>query len=271
MSKFQLVDQRRKAFAVFGQINGVGRCAEDRDSRLLQWPGQVQRSLPAELHNYAFQRAFGLFDSKNFQHIFARQRLKIQPVAGVIIGRNSFRIAVDHDRFIARLCQCKTRMDAAIIELNPLPDAVGAAAKDNDFLAVRWRTFAFRLAKCRGLIGRIHIRRFRLKLRRAGIDAFEYRTHAEFVTQFADFSFGHAACHCALRLHQDTRTMANSRFHTGADVDRFKRQIGKALVAKAHGFQAAQAHRILRQSASFNAIFGLNNLNNTIQKPRIKL
>ena len=69
------------------------------------------------------------------------QRLEIEPVGGVVIGRDGFRIAVDHDGLIALRRQREGGMAAAIVELDALADAVGPAAQDDDLLARRWDCF----------------------------------------------------------------------------------------------------------------------------------
>ena len=107
--ELELVDQRRKPLAVFGQIDRVGRGAEDRDARRLQRLRQIERRLPAELDDHALQRAVLLLDMQDFEHIFGGQRLEIQPVRRVIIGRHGLRVAVDHDRFITRIAPAQSR------------------------------------------------------------------------------------------------------------------------------------------------------------------
>src|SRR5271168_5148331 len=58
------------------------------------------------------------------EHILQRQRLKVQPVTRVIVGRHRLRIAVHHDGLVPIFTQRKCRMAAAVIELNSLPDPV---------------------------------------------------------------------------------------------------------------------------------------------------
>ena len=79
----------------------------------------------------------GFSVSQMFSTFFERERLEVQAVAGVVIGRDGLRIAVDHDRFDAEFLQRERRVAAAVIELDSLADAVGAAAQDHDFLARR--------------------------------------------------------------------------------------------------------------------------------------
>ena len=115
---------------------GIG--ADDGHAQLLQRQRQIQRRLPAELHDHAV-RLLRVVDVQNF---FQRERLEVQPVAGVVVGRDGLRIAVDHDRLEAEILQREGRMAAAVIELDSLPDAVGPAAQDHDFLARAGRGFA---------------------------------------------------------------------------------------------------------------------------------
>ena len=65
--------------------------------------GDIERRLTAELDD----DAIGLLLFINAQNIFHRQRFKIQLIRGVVIGGNRFRIAVDHDGFIALVAQGK--------------------------------------------------------------------------------------------------------------------------------------------------------------------
>ena len=66
--------------------------------------------------------------------VFEGQRLEVESVAGVVVGRNRLRIAVDHDGFVTIVAQRECRVAAAVVELNSLPDAVGPAAENDDFL-----------------------------------------------------------------------------------------------------------------------------------------
>ncbi len=141
--QLQLVEQLLEAFAVFGQVDGVRRGAEDRHAGVAQRYGQLQRRLPAELHDDAGKHALRLLGVDDFQHVFAGERLEIEPVGGVVIGRHGFRIAVDHDGFETLRRQRESRMAAAIVEFDALADAVWSAAENDDFLLVGGFRFAF--------------------------------------------------------------------------------------------------------------------------------
>ena len=238
--KVQILQQVLKAFAVFGQINRVGRGAKDRNAFFVQRIGQFQRGLAAKLHDHAVQGAVFLLDPQDFQHMFKRQRFEIQPVRGVIIGGNRFRVAVDHDGFIARRRQRIAGMAAAIIKLDALADAVWATAKDNHLFRIRRPRFAFHIAHRGGLVGGIHIGGLRFEFGGTGVDAFEGCDHAQIAPRAAD-----------LRL-----------FTAG--------QGGKAGIGKAHHLQFAQAICIERQARAAHFGFHVDDFADAGQEPRIK-
>ena len=102
-----------------------------------------ERRLSAELDD----DAVGLFDIDDVEDVFERERLEVQAVAGVVIGRDGLRVAVDHDRFDAFVLQGEGGVAAAVIEFDSLPDAVGAAAENHDLFAVGGLGFAGRFHK----------------------------------------------------------------------------------------------------------------------------
>ena len=90
---------------------------------------------------------------QDFENIFGGQRFEIEAVAGIIVGRNRFRIAVDHDRLIAGFLERKAGMDAAIVKLDPLPDTVRTTSQDDNLFTVAGLCLAFGLAKSGDFIG----------------------------------------------------------------------------------------------------------------------
>ena len=117
----------------------------------------------------------------NGKHIFEGQRLEVQAVAGVVIGRDRLRIAVDHDGFVAVFAQRERGMAAAVIKLNSLPNTVGPAAQNHDFFFGGRRGFVFLF------VGRIEVRGIAFELGSAGVHALVHRLHAEFLAQMPDF------------------------------------------------------------------------------------
>ena len=98
----ELLHQRREPLAILGEVDAVGRGPEDRHARRLQLLGKLQRRLPAELDDHAEQFALLLLPPDDLQHVLGRQRLEIEPVRRVRVGRHRLRIAIDHDRLEAR-------------------------------------------------------------------------------------------------------------------------------------------------------------------------
>ena len=87
-------------------------------------------------------------------------------------------------------------MDAAIIELNSLANAVGSAAKNDDFAFAAVATFIL------GAISRVIVRRVSLELRRAGIDQPVSGDDILGDAFGANGIFGHAICNSELSIRK---------------------------------------------------------------------
>ncbi len=226
----QLRDQRGKTLAVFGQIDAIGRSADDRHAGALQRQRQLERGLAAELND----DAVGFFPIDNVHHFFHGQRFEIKFVGSVVIGADGFRIAVDHDGLITLFPQSEGGMDAAIVELDTLADPIRPAAEDHDFLALG--AFGFVLA----FVGGIKIGRERLELRAAGVDRIKHRFDAFFFAR-----------------------LAHGRFARSGER-------GDAGVGEAHLLPAAQCLRVNVLTPGIgNLTVGDNQLANLFEKPRI--
>ena len=164
--------RRAEAAAILGKVDRFGIGADDFRAVALQFEREVQRSLSAELHDHALR----LFPIEDGENVFECKRLEIETVGSVVIGRNGFRIAIDHDRLVAVLLERERGMAAAIIELDALPDAVRPAAQNHDLGAVHG------LGLVLFLIRRIEIWRERFEFGGAGVHALEHGPYAEFVT-----------------------------------------------------------------------------------------
>ncbi len=175
----QVLQQLAELLTVFRQINRLRRCADNRHARSAQSLRKVQRSLPAKLHNHPDLRARGRLVVINAQHVFQRQRFEVKPIARVVIRRYRLRIAVHHDRLVAVVLQRKRRMAAAVVKLNALPDTIRPRTENNDLRLVRRRRFIL------FVVGRVEIRRHRLKLCRARIYQLEDRPDALRLAQLA--------------------------------------------------------------------------------------
>ena len=88
--------------AVLGQVDRLGLGAEDRDAGVLEPLGQAERRLAAERADDAGDGAGLLLGVHHLEHVLEGQRLEVQPVGGVVVGRHRLGVAVDHDRLVAR-------------------------------------------------------------------------------------------------------------------------------------------------------------------------
>ena len=129
--------------------------------------------------------------------------------------------------------QREAGMAAAIVELDPLPDAVGPAAEDDDLLPVG----GLRLVL--GIIGRIHVGGGRGEFGGTGVDALEHRTHGELVAMLAHLVF--------------------------RQLDEF----AEPLVREAHGLQLLQVHGIPWKPAFPDLFFRLHDLLDLAEEPRL--
>ena len=143
--------------------------------RLFERQGELERRLAAELDD----DARGLFPVDDLEHVFERQGFKIKPVARIVVRAHRLGVAVHHDGLEARFRQRHHGVNAAVIELDALPDAVGAAAQDDDFLTRSRRGLVFLL------IGGIEIRRMGLELRGTGIHLLVDGPHTQAVPRRA--------------------------------------------------------------------------------------
>ena len=103
---------------------------------------ELQRRLPAELHDDAVERALLALFFADGEHVFERERLEVEAVRGVVVGRHRLGVAVDHDGLEAQLAQREHGVHAAVVELDALPDAVRPAAEDDHLAAIGRRALA---------------------------------------------------------------------------------------------------------------------------------
>ena len=89
---------------------------------MLERRGELQRRLAAEGDHHAV----GLLDIDDVHDVLEGQRLEIELVGRVVVGRDGFGVAVDHDRLIARVVQRVAGMHAAVVEFDALANAVRA-------------------------------------------------------------------------------------------------------------------------------------------------
>src|SRR5215204_183696 len=165
----ELCQEPSEPGAVFRKVYGVGRGAEDSHSCLFQLVRELKGTLAAELQD----DPYGLLALYDLQHVFCGERLEVETCRGVVVGGDGLRVGVDHDRVVAALLQGVTGVDAGVVELDALADAIGAAAEDDDGGVLLAPDLVLLL------IGGVVVGRARRELTSAGIDVFVGRGNTE--------------------------------------------------------------------------------------------
>ena len=241
MFQIEFGDQLLKALTVFSEVNGIIGRAEDRYAFIIENACKLERCLPPILHDDAEELAGLLFRTDDFQNVFRRERLKIEPVRGIVVGGNRLGVAVHHDRFDADIGKGECGVATAIVKLDALTDAVGAATEDDDLLAVGRISLASRFAAIARIICGIHIRCFGCELGGARVDPLKDRRNVSRPSEITHFLF----CAAAKR--------------------------SEANVRKASGLEQAQSFRILGQAACDNILLELHNLLDLLKEPGVIL
>ncbi len=111
------------------------------------------------------------------EHVFERERLEVEAVGGVVVGRDRLGVGVDHDGLVAQFAQRERGVDAAVVELDALADAVGPPP--------RIMTFGLSLGRLSSsrLVGRVVVGRVGLELGRAGVHQLVDRLDADLHAQ----------------------------------------------------------------------------------------
>ncbi len=115
------------ALAVLGQVDGLGRGA-DHQLAAAGCPTSFSGVWPPR----DTITPTGLLGLDDVHDVLVGERLEVEPVGGVVVGRHGLGVAVDHDRLEAGVAQGEAGVDAAVVELDALADAVGARAQDHD-------------------------------------------------------------------------------------------------------------------------------------------
>ena len=178
----QFVEQGGKTLAVLGKIDGVGLGTHDVHAALLEHARQLKRSLAAERHH----DAVGALDIDNVHDVLVGERLKVQSVGRVVVGRDGLGIAVDHDGLKAAGRQRIARMYATVVKLDTLADTVGTGTQNHRLGLVRGRGLvggnAFLGDRARAvnvLVGLVVIFRGARELGGAGVDRLHAGDHAQ--------------------------------------------------------------------------------------------
>ena len=103
-------------------IDGIALRSKNGNTARLQHLDQIERRLPAKLYDDTGQRLLALHD---IQDVFGREGFEIKTIGRVVVGAHRLRIAVDHDRLVARGAHRLRGVHAAVVELDALSDSIG--------------------------------------------------------------------------------------------------------------------------------------------------
>ena len=149
LADLQAAQDRFELLAILGAVDRFRGCAPDlgasgqplgRLQPAQQRDGQFERCLTAELHDHPC----GFLGLDHIQHVFEGERFEIETVAGVVVGGDRLWVAVYHHSCKTLLLQGKRGVATAVIEFDPLADAVGATAQDHHLGARFGLHFVFR-------------------------------------------------------------------------------------------------------------------------------
>jgi hypothetical protein len=139
------VAERCEPLPVLSEVDRVERRAEDPVPGLLDRAGELERGLPAELDDHAL----GLLALADGQHLLDAERFEVEAVRDVVVGRDRLRVAVDHHGLVAKRSKRMRGVDAAVVEFDPLADAVRPRAEDHYARVVAGRRCLVHLAPAR--------------------------------------------------------------------------------------------------------------------------
>ena len=185
-------EQGAELRAILSEVDGSGRGADDGHACVLESLGQSERGLPAELDDDARELPACGLGVDDFEDVFECEWLEVETIGGVVVSGHGLGVAVDHDRLVADLAQGERRVDARVVELDALSNAIGPGAEDDHLAPVAGLDLGLLVVR------RVVIRRARGELRSARIDGLEGRPDPPPVPQLAHFALGDTAQRCDL-------------------------------------------------------------------------
>ena len=164
-------EQLVKALSVLRHINGVIGGAENIHAVVAHELGELDSGLTAERDH----DAVGVLGLDNAHHVLVGERLKVESVGGVKVGRNGFGVVVDDHHVVACLLERPYAVNGGVVELDTLTDTDRTGAEYDDGLFAVVVLFDKLLRFVLLVEGRIEVRRLRFKLGSAGVYHFIYR------------------------------------------------------------------------------------------------
>ena len=103
----------------------------------MQFIGNAKRRLTSQLNHHSEKIALLALQVNDVHHVFGGERFEIETVGGVVIGAHGFGVAVDHNAFHVRFFESEGRVDAAVVELDPLSDSIRSATQYDHLITIR--------------------------------------------------------------------------------------------------------------------------------------
>src|SRR5690606_21310578 len=125
------------------------------------------------------------------------------------------RVAVDHDGLVARLPEREAGVHAAVVEFDPLADAVGTAAEDHHLATIGGASIAEVAA-----VGGVKVGHLSVGLRRVGADAAKGGVDAEVAAEPAHLALGRPREEGEAAVGKPLRLVAPKRLRVAEAVPR---------------------------------------------------
>ena len=122
------------ALPVLGQVDRSGRRAEDEAGG--SWPESFKGVWPPRATMTPWTGPVACSTSRTLVTSSRVKRLEVEPVAGVVVGRDRLGVAVDHHRLEAGVAKGEAGLDAAVVKLDALTDAVRSRPEDDHLGAI---------------------------------------------------------------------------------------------------------------------------------------
>ena len=204
-----------KGVAVFRATDGFHVGADDLHAHVMQALGQIDGRLPAQAHHHAL----GVFEGDDVHHVLHGEGLKIELVAGGVVGGHGFGVVVDDDGLVARAADGPDGVHGGVVKLHALADADGAGAQHNDLFAVRHHGLVFLF------VGGVEVGHVAFKLAGAGVDHLVDGHEAVGLAQEENLLFRHVphladvpVAEAQLLGRKKRRLVAGMRFEHGLEL-----------------------------------------------------
>src|SRR5690606_31129789 len=172
----QFFEQIRESTSILCNIHIIERGTNYSDSLFMQALSHFKGCLSTQLNDNAFR----FFMLNDFPNMLPVNRFKIQLISDIEVGRNGFRVTVNHDCFIATFFNGEQTMGTAVVKLNTLSDSVGTRTQNYYFLFIsNYRFILESLVFNRSLFkSTVEVRCFCFELGATGIYHFVHAANA---------------------------------------------------------------------------------------------